>query len=168
MGHVGRAIYTQAGFWFFADANGEVRARNLFFTGDAGTASLYDDGISRNLDVLGALPDTLDLVWLGPRFDPHIQMERYLGFPCSEIARQDLILPEITDLYERLDVALSERAADRGIDYVSLQKLVDFDPAVDLMSCEALYLRDTDHWSEEGQARFGQRILSVLESTPDK
>lgn len=164
-GHIGQAVYVQAGFWLIVDKNGKMRARDLFYKGDLGGALPDPVRIQRVLDTLSTFPDDLNIVWLGPRIEPHIQLERYLGFHCSDIASQDLLPAEHIALFEQLDKAITFMSKKANAKYRSGQKLVSFDPKVDLISCDEIFWSDTDHWSKHGQRRFGNRIVSIIDGS---
>jgi hypothetical protein len=120
------------------------------------------DAIDRVVRFLDALPETLPSIWLGPRIEPHIPLERLLGFDCGDASAWLRLRDGHKRAFETLDRALAQAVADSPVRYVSLQTLIDFRIGEDVMDCDAVYWADGDHWSAAGQLRFGQRLVDGL------
>ena len=161
--HFERVIYEQAGFHLLVDESGRSAARHQMRVPLSHAAPHFvpDTGrIARVVDYLKPLSEQTDLVWLGPRLAPYVPLEHFLYNGCdTNIAPRE----GQKDIYTRLDQEIAQQLAGSPVDYVSQAEMLPFE----LGSCGDLYWSDSDHFSESGEAYFGQ-FLSVLLSSENK
>jgi hypothetical protein len=142
-----------------------VRRDRRLFTDDADLdPRLNEPAIDRALAVLAAFDRSVPVTWFGPKIEPHVDGETMLGIDCDRAPERLALRPAHDEIFRRLDARLAEAAAGAGIGYVSAIAALDFDIRTDLYDCAALYWSDGDHWSPEGEARFGARIAPAIEA----
>lgn len=102
------------------------------------------------------------VTWLGHRLEPQIRDKRIIMLGCDY---PFALRPNQQEVFTRLDETVGKRATQAGIRYVSQIDMLQFDMAHDFMSCDVTYWTDTNHFSEAGEARFGDRVTlkKVLE-----
>ncbi|MBE3637050.1 acyltransferase family protein [Mangrovicoccus algicola] len=106
-------------------------------------------------DYLAALPGTARIIWFGPRPVHYIPDRFILAKGCDYPFR---LRPGMLDPIRMLDAAIREAVAGTRIEYVSQLELMDLTLPGDLMDCGAIYWTDGDHFSAEGEIRFGRRF----------
>jgi len=159
-----KAIYVQAGFWLFTDQDGNELARRIFTTGADIDPNLNTAAIDRAFEVLQPLYAMVDVTWLGPRIEPHVTFDAILARDCQTAPANLSLQDGQGAAFETLDVYLKEQSEARGIGYISEIDAADFDITSDLYSCEQLFWSDGDHWSPDGEARFGPRIRPAIQA----
>ena len=158
------AVYAQAGFWLFLDKDGLPRDRHHFDYGGEIDAHINPAAVDRAFSVLTRFAGQVPLLWLGPRLEPHIPLDTLLGVECTQ-GPESLHLPaEQVEAFQELDSYLAAEAEAAGISYLSEQSLISLDLGQDFYDCERLFWSDTDHWSPEGEKRFGARIAREIET----
>jgi peptidoglycan/LPS O-acetylase OafA/YrhL len=102
-----------------------------------------------------------NIFWIGPRIEPHISFRKILKKGC----KANITLREnLVQNFENLDLYLNNIIKinnNNKIKYISLIDLVKFDVSKDFMQCDKIYWIDGDHWSEEGEKYFGQRLKDL-------
>ena len=88
-----------------------------------------------------------------------------LSIACDRSPDLLRLRPAHQEIFERLEGRLADQAADSGIGYIRVLPVLNFDIGSDLYDCEHLYWSDGDHWSPEGEARFGARMTPAIEAT---
>ncbi|MGZ2260296.1 acyltransferase family protein [Roseobacter sp. A03A-229] len=161
---IAHAVYVQAGFWLFTDADGVRRDRRLFADGGEIDAQLYTAAIDRALDVLQAFDAEVPVTWLGPRIEPHVSMETMLGIECDVAADNLSLRPAHRAAFDALDAHLARATAAVGLGYISEIEAVQFDISQELFNCEALYWSDGDHWGPAGEKLFGARLAPAFQA----
>lgn len=162
---IGSAVYVQAGFWLLTDQNGEPRARHLFTDGSDLRPQLDEAAINQVFAVLEHFNAVVPVTWFGPRIEPHVAPETMLSIACDRSPDLLRLRPAHQEIFERLEGRLADQAADSGIGYIRVLPVLNFDIGRDLYDCEHLYWSDGDHWSPEGEARFGARMTPAIEAT---
>lgn len=162
---IGSAVYVQAGFWLLTDQNGEPRARHLFTDGSDLRPQLDEAAINQVFAVLEHFNAVVPVTWFGPMIEPHVAPETMLSIACDRSPDLLRLRPAHQEIFERLEGRLADQAADSGIGYIRVLPVLNFDIGRDLYDCEHLYWSDGDHWSPEGEARFGARITPAIEAT---
>ena len=162
---IGSAVYVQAGFWLLTDQNGEPRARHLFTDGSDLRPQLDEAAINQVFAVLEHFNAVVPVTWFGPKIEPHVAPETMLSIACDRSPDLLRLRPAHQEIFERLEGRLADQAADSGIGYIRVLPVLNFDIGSDLYDCEHLYWSDGDHWSPEGEARFGARMTPAIEAT---
>lgn len=156
-------FYEQAGFYLLADAKGREGSRDFFKKAMYPVFIPYQEKIDAVVQILARLSRSFPVIWIGPRLEPHLDFPLILekAMACDLGA---LTLPSaLVTTFENLDRALTLKALSiPSLRYVSQIDAVRFDPRTDLYDCEKLYWKDTDHWSEEGAARFVRKLSSAF------
>lgn len=156
------ALYAQAGFWLLTDSEGRERARNLFTDAKDLAPRLNQPAIDRVMAFLKRLRADIPVTWLGPRFEPHIGVDKMLSIPCEEAPQRLELRSAHTEIFKRLDAELERIASTLNIGYLSQIEATQFNVSTDLFTCEKLYWSDGDHWSPEGEQYFGARLAPFV------
>ncbi|MEX2468299.1 MAG: SGNH hydrolase domain-containing protein, partial [Pseudohongiellaceae bacterium] len=171
---VDRVIYKQSGSFLVADARGNPVNMDLYRQRDLPVQTTHDDNVHQVLSYLKEIAAYTEVVWLGPRLEPQIDIWNIVRSDCEW--ESGSLKPAMVETFLKLDrhlqalVSSPGAAVDGGslaarLSYVSEIDLVNFDVKEDFWDCEAVYWRDGDHWSVFGEKRFGQRIASILADT---
>ncbi len=165
------AIYEQAGFYLLQGKDYEVGSRSMFakLLPDQVTPP-YVPNIGQVLAVrsyLEQISESVPVVWLSPRIEPHISQKYMLRAGCEH----DYVLrPGLEDVFKGLETAISEALDTSTVMFMSQNELLDLSFPEDFLNCEVLLWSDGDHLSNAGERRFGQRMqilrnaLLILES----
>ncbi|MGG7566220.1 acyltransferase family protein [Rhodovulum sp. DZ06] len=154
------AFYMQAAFYLMQTPDGREVDRTAFRRKHVPDTSVHAANVDRVLAALAPLSGAMDLTWVGPWLEPHLDLDQLMSRDCAGPGPD---LPEgRAERYAALDRALAERAAAAGIAYVSVQEVLAFDAREDMFDCGAVYWSDGDHWSPAGQAHFGARLGPLL------
>lgn len=156
--------YTQAGFYLLQDADGTPGSRDFFRKKHPPVYASNDEYVNRVIDYLKSIPPEIDLVWVGPRIEPHLNVSQMKKVALRCPAERPQVDPNITETFVRLDRYLSSRSSRAGIDYLSSVEALAFRAEEDLFDCGSVYWSDSDHWSPAGERRFGQRLVAHLAS----
>lgn len=162
-------IYEQAGFYLFQVPRGHDADRATF--ADLPIDTPVPDFVphTRYIDRVAAYLSSLApysrVTWLGPRVEPLIRRNTMIHLGCDYAFH---LRPNQQQLYQKLDDAIRDAAAHSPIHYRSQMDMVQLDMARDFISCDTTYWKDGDHYSAEGEIRFGKRIplQSLLKDTP--
>ncbi|RDB44279.1 acyltransferase [Halomonas sp. DQ26W] len=166
-----RVIYTQAGFYLMekVDDNDELEGRNMISHVSLTDPILISDFKIREdyisetiafLEQLAAEKEGVDIVWVGPRIEPHIPLKRVVRSGCNSEFR---MRPGQQELYEEISNLISRQAKDSLVEYVDQIELVNFSIAKDFINCDSWFWRDGDHWSLTGAKEFTRRMYRQLE-----
>lgn len=160
-------VYEQAAY-FLLRTDSEKGSREMFNRLDLET-EVAGIGISKkNVDAvhdyLRNLAKYVDVLWFGPRIEPHITKRDVLRRGCDYEFR---LRPKQQDVFQKLDAHISA-IVGRGqvIRFVSQNEALQYAFPRDFMSCKTAYWSDGDHLSAEGEKRFGARfdVLSLFGS----
>lgn len=111
----------------------------------------------KTVDFLKNLGLEKKLIWLGPRLEPNIDLNKKISIQL--IKKKTFSIFEKRDLFSDLDLELSQTAELSGINYVSLIKLINYKSKTDYFSDNKLMFSDKTHWSQEGEKYFGKKII---------
>jgi len=159
-------IYEQTGRTLLLDDEGKEVAVSLFSKQPMGTlfpvVGVNDKNLSEVHEYLLELAMHTDVIWLGPRIEPHISENFMLKVGCD----YQFTLPvEKVEPFLKLDQAISERVQAEGVKarlkYVSQIQMTKFDVSSDFTSCDVLYWSDGNHWSAHGENLFGHRLTGL-------
>jgi hypothetical protein len=160
-------IFHQAGFYLLSDSSGGDGDRSLFSTiARVKGMPVYPvnfNFVSKNLDYLKLLDRTIPVIWLGPYIEPHYNVIDLVSH--SQSCSQDIYdIPENQiRTFQNLDRELGNVLPKRSnVTYLSLMSALNFRWDKDLYDCETVFWADGDHWSPDGEARFGTRIQNLL------
>ena len=162
-------VFHEAGWRFFKFPGG-LTGKELFDqTPESGKVStvefrLLPERIAQDIDLLAGLSKLTNLIWVGPRIEPHIRLNAMVDGGCN---KRFALRDGQVALFTNLDKRLGRAAAEGGVHYVSLIDAIQFDMATDFMTCSMLFWRDGDHWSTAGARLFVQRLLTAKLSNGD-
>lgn len=158
-----KVIYTQAGFYLLQDKEGSEGSRDFFKTSSIPVYRPNPIFIERVVAYLNELARYVDVVWIGPRIEPHLNVSMLKKYAISCEPHEVAVDENIIATFEQLDQALKVRLVpETRLKYVSQVDTVAFDTKVDLYDCGVVFWADTDHWSLSGERRFGRRLDTVL------
>jgi hypothetical protein len=108
---------------------------------------------------LKSLSETMPVVWVGPHYQPNVNLDVLNPFAPFEGQYTAQSVAEVTEL----DDAMAKHAAAAGLHYASLVKATHVDPARDLIIDGQFTYSDEDHWSSVGERVFGARLMQALD-----
>jgi len=152
-------IYEQAGFYFLKTQydNGK---RQMFsavpLDQPLNSISINEAGVMNTYNYLSKLGQYSNVVWFGPRIEPHINEGTILKLGCKYSYQ---LRPNQKEIFEKLDDFIQNITNEKQpIIYISQIKSFNFKFPDDFMDCSHIYWRDGDHYSEPGRLRFSERI----------
>lgn len=149
-------IYNQAGFYLLRDIDGTTGSREMFGRRMTHPFEPSLEDIRAARDYLLALAAHVPVTWFGPWVEPHVDRLAFVTHSCAARPQLD---ERTLATFRTLDKTIAATVPKEGpLKYVSLVDALAFDPAADIIDCEALYFSDGDHWSKAGEARFGKRL----------
>lgn len=157
-------VYHEAGFRMLRTPGGDVVTRE-YLTGarvdGRWPATRIDEArLEKVADRLERFGAQASVTWLGPRLEHQFSHLTRLRSNCGE----GLVLREGTrDRFAALDRVVGDLARARGIAFLSMQEMMDFDFPRDLMTCQTSYWEDGDHLSEAGEWAFAPRFTLLDE-----
>ncbi|MEM8622446.1 MAG: acyltransferase family protein [Pseudomonadota bacterium] len=154
-----RVVYSQAGFWYWI-ADRDPPIGRWSFAVSNGEGSVNEALIEETAAFVEALHGLAPTVWLGPRFEPHVNLGKLYRRPPGPVAMNPALIAQI----EEIDAAIGVRvAAWQGEPhYVSQLEAVTMDPSTEVLRDGVLLYNDADHWSPAGERFFGERIVQAL------
>jgi hypothetical protein len=166
---IGAVLFHQAGFYLLKDSLGKDGDRSLFSTNERIKGlPVYlanSNFIFKNLEYLDSLSQTVPVIWLGPYIEPHYNIIDLVSH--SQSCTKDIYTIPNNQIktFENLDRVIGNAVSMSGkVSYMSIIPALNFNWKKDLYDCENIFWTDGDHWSPEGEARFGARILNLLDS----
>ncbi|MCG8041769.1 MAG: acyltransferase [Candidatus Thiodiazotropha endolucinida] len=161
------AIFEQAGFYLFTDDQGQNGNRKFFNTfrlnEEVPDYRPHEPFINIMIDYLHQISQSIPVLWLGPRLDPHISLKQILKLGCDY---QYQLRPNLHNVYKSLDNRAGEMvdaANTTNLTYISQIDNHDFDIKSELVSCDVLYWRNGDHWTAQGEQFFGNHIADLIQ-----
>lgn len=160
----GMVIYTQAGFYLLRGHGYNAGHRSMFakFEPQASVPH-YDPDLNRLIavrDYLEGLSRYVPVAWLTPRTEPHISPEFIRKWGCSHDYQ---LRPGTQEVFGRLEDAIATLLDTSDVQVLAQSGLLNLSLPEDLLSCDALYWSDGDHFSNAGEERFGKR-MKVLQA----
>ncbi|SDT02898.1 Peptidoglycan/LPS O-acetylase OafA/YrhL, contains acyltransferase and SGNH-hydrolase domains [Halopseudomonas xinjiangensis] len=158
-------IYNQAGFYLLETPRGREMTRARI-SEDAHTVfKPNSEDVEKTLDYLDSLSEVANVVWLGPRVEPHIMPREYVVNGCASPPEvRENLLQSFENLDRHIDRAVSRRGR---IEYVSTVELIDVTDGDNLIDCKNIYFHDGDHWSPAGERKFGRMLEKELQVLRD-
>jgi peptidoglycan/LPS O-acetylase OafA/YrhL len=160
-------IFEQAGFYLLEDDKGNKGERKfiteLHLNERVPDYSPDENRISKVIDYLYQLSQNTQVIWLGPRMDPHISAKQVLKYGCDYNYK---LRPNLRKVYKTLDERAGELVSKKGtknLTYISQINITPLEMDKDFVSCNILYWRGGDHWTAQGEKYFGKHaLLSTL------
>lgn len=158
-GMVARVIYEQAGFYLLSPDGKRQGGRDLIsdLSLDEAVPDIQPnaDETAQLVAYLSALSRHVDLVWFGPRLEPHVPLDLILRHGCAAPVQ---LRPNLGAEFQALDSYLAGQAAAAQLRYVSQIDMMDLTFPRDLQDCRDIFWRDGDHFSPAGVKRFAKRL----------
>ncbi len=111
----------------------------------------------------GAVSKYVDVVWFGPRIEPHIGENFMLKAGCDYRYQ---LRPNQREIFERLDAYIGELVkGEAAFRFISQNNVMGFEFPRDYMDCHTLLWSDGDHFSAAGERYFGARVDIVSLAT---
>lgn len=157
-------IYEQAGFYFLKTEH--ENGKKLIFSAvpvdqPLNGISINETSVMNTHNYLSKLSQYSNVIWFGPRIEPHINEDTILKLSCTYNYQ---LRPNQKEIFQKLDSFIENAINEKkSIIYISQIKLYNFKFPDDFMDCSQLYWRDGDHYSEAGRFRFSQRSQLLLE-----
>lgn len=153
-------IYEQAAFYLLQDKYGQKGSRSMLSTVPL---TGHYDGITVDMDhvkavsvYLGRLALNSNVVWFGPRLEPHITDPVIMNMGCGYQYKlrdgQDSVFLSLDD-YIRNFVGKYP-----GVKFISQNDMFQFRFPEDFMTCQSILWTDGDHFSADGEKYFSKRF----------
>jgi peptidoglycan/LPS O-acetylase OafA/YrhL len=156
----GHVLFLQSGAELMTRVNGAPGGRELFrmlpWDQPVPPYPLDTPEIGRIADYLRGIAAHVPVTWLAPRIEPQLPPAQIVRQGCD--AGYDL-RPGQRALFEALDAAIAAALQGGPVAYLPLSAM-PFDMKTDFLNCDVTYWSDGDHWSAEGEARFGARLIA--------
>jgi peptidoglycan/LPS O-acetylase OafA/YrhL len=162
-------IYEQAGWHLFVDARGREIDQDRISGLPLNVPVPNFTPNHAHIDAVAAYLKTLApfarVIWLGPRIEPAIAENIIIHLGCDY---PFALRPNQAEIFEQLDAAIARQLTGTGIEHHSQIATLALDMRHDFMSCDATYWKDRNHYSEEGERHFGERLTldRVLTNAP--
>ncbi len=158
----GKVIFEQAGVFLLQEENGTKGSREMFsklrLTQPVEHIEPDLEHIGIAVDYVTALSQSVPVLWLLPRAEPHIGTNYVLRNGCEG---NYFFRDKQYELFENLEKVIAAAVDAAGADqltWVSQNDLFGFDLTKDYMTCDDIYWSDGDHFSETGEVLFGARL----------
>ncbi len=155
-------FYATAGYHLLIDGSGNEIDREALRARSVPVLEPNPQAILRLTKYLDGLAKRIDVTWIGPRVEPHLNIVRVVKLALACDLRTPTLNVELNRGFLRLDEFLADASKQRKFHYFSSVRQVGFDPASDVFDCNSVYWSDGDHWSMAGEARFGKRLVESL------
>ena len=162
-----RIIYEQTGRTLLLDDKGEevtnssflVRPKNEPFP----VMAVNQERLTKVYEYLLELANYTNVIWFGPRIEPHISERFMLKVGCKfRYALSPEKIAPFNELDKAIKTIIQRSDLQPGLDFISQIELVNFDISSDFTSCKKLYWSDGNHWSAHGERLFGQRLTKLM------
>ena len=110
-------------------------------------------------DLYEQLEEINNIVVLGPIVQPITDI-RSLNWLFHDLNDLQLQIRKYKSI-ELLDEYLKNKSLKKQIDYISLIDVLEFVPETDIYN-ETLFFTDSDHWTTEGEKKFGKKLKKIL------
>lgn len=157
-------IYEQAGFYFLKTQY--ETGQGLIFSSapldqPLNGISINETSVLNTYNYLSKLSQYSNVIWFGPRIEPHINEDTILKLGCTYNYQ---LRPNQKEIFQKVDGFIEDLINEKKpIIYISQIKFYDFKFPDDFMNCSQLFWRDGDHYSEVGRLRFSKRSQLLLE-----
>ena len=165
---ISHVIYEQAGVFLLRTEKG--RSTREFFsklplTHPVSGIFVEEQSVEATYQYLRKLSDVIPVLWFGPRVEPHITDKMILSLGCDHSFK---LRTHHREIFEQLDSYISNIAiSDERLAFLSQNNVFDFNFPSDFMSCDQIFWSDSDHFSADGEKRFGARF-DLIQYVKDK
>lgn len=158
-------IYNQAGFYLLQTPRGRDVTRTRISEDTDTVFEANTEDVEKTLDYLDSLSRVTNIVWLGPRVEPHIMPREYVVNGCASPPE---VRDNVVESFESLDRHIDDAVERRGrIEYVSMVEMINAKNGNNLIDCRNIYFHDGDHWSPAGERKFGRLLGRELRTLLD-
>jgi hypothetical protein len=162
---IGEVIFVGAGFRYFASPSGGFGRREMFERHKVDPLLLHDEAIRTTLAYLQRMTPHVPVVWLGPSFEPHLDLQHLRTVLSGPLQAS----PGIRANFLRLDREFAARAASvPNLAYVSFIERFETPEPLQLLDGDCLYYRDGDHLSPCALERLSPRIRAIADEESDR
>ena len=123
-----------------------------FFLQGSKSLPIKEKDIIKVIEYLENL-DVEKITWLGPRIEPNIPID--YTYTQNYQKHKNFINYNI----KYVDKEIAEKTSNSSIDYISINKIIDFNLKKDFFVEESFTFSDYDHWSSFGELYFTKKIL---------
>lgn len=159
---LGKIIYEQAGFYLLEKETGKKGDRKMFshLAPVQKVTKIKPDmeNIQETLEYLSKLSESVPVLWFLPRAEPHIGKHYILKTGCNG---HYFFRPNQLKIFKDLDLKIIneiKKSNNENMSWASQNQIFDFNLSDDFMNCEKIFWSDGDHFSADGEIRFGQRL----------
>jgi len=156
-----KIIYVQSGSYLFKDKNNRAGGREFFYKRKLPIYQINDEYVALVEQYLSRLGKYTSVVWLGPWIEPFIKLDGLYRLDCdaADLKLKKNLRVNLTNLDGQIK-SISGKTS--SVEYISSIDALGFDIGKDYYDCASLYWRDSDHWSEDGELRFGSRLRNIF------
>lgn len=154
-------IYEQSGLSFLKEKSGKKVTGPLLagLTSDDHKKIVVDSQkVKITFDYLHKLSDLVKVKWFFPRIEHHISKRTILKKGCDFKFKISKAHREVFKLLDNTIADILYAGSSQNLIGISQNDALQFDFSSDLVSCENIYWSDGDHYSENGEIRFSQRL----------
>ena len=155
-------IYEQSGRYLFKNSTNKGGTSNIFegigYSEPIENISIDDGKVKKTITYLNELSKNIEVTWLLPRVEHHIDKKIMLKKGCSY--RWEL-RPNLNESFLSLDKIIEKeifKLKNPNIHLISQNEIMNFDPSQDIANCNAVFWIDGDHLSNMGINRFALRL----------
>lgn len=162
--NIEKIIYKQIGLELLLDKHNVVALPDFVTKNKNQSYSINVERINLVINYLKSLGADQKIVWLGPHFSPWLNANKMFknALNCKIATPGSEIITNMA-IYAHLDQALALQLQEhKSITYVSTIDAIGFEPSNDLYTCNEVFWKDGNHWSNAGRKEFGRRIVSSL------
>ena len=153
-------IYEQAGFYLLLDKYKNKGTRAMFsklpLTSKVTGITLDTLHIDLVINYLVSISKFVPVTWFGSRVEPHLTERHILQNGCN----YNFKLRENTEfIFNSLDQHINKKVdALPRINFLSQNKVLNYQFPDDFMNCDRIFWKDTDHLSTDGEKMLGERL----------
>jgi len=161
-----KIIYEQTGRTLLQDSKGKSLTKSAFLY-NAKKSSLSNIMVNQeNLEevyvYLTRLSTFTDVIWLGPRIEPHISERLMLKVGCDfKFTMEEAKMKPFKMADRAIRNKVNKHAEQTNLVFISQINTIKFNISRDFTSCQELYWSDGSHWSAHGEKMFGQRLSQL-------
>ena len=153
-------IYEQAGFYLLKTKNkkGEREMFSKIPLNDKVEGIHLDyKNIELTYQYLLKISDFVEVIWFGPRVEPHINSKAILKLGCDYPFK---LRNNTYEVFDMLDDHIEDyiKKDNNRIKFSSQNREFKYSFPTDFVNCNEIYWSDGDHLSSEGEKKFGERF----------
>lgn len=157
-----KVIFHQSGVYLLRTIDGRTASRRDFvehpISDSVQEFTPNTEAISQTIDYLAKISQHIPVTWLLPRIEPHFPLREVVKRGCDgPFAPRNLQAVAFKNL-DGVIVTAALSAQISNMDLVNFSDTLNLDLSQDYMTCDALFWSDGDHFSLEGEIRFGKRL----------